>query len=423
MNLEQKNDTESLTQNKEIAPASSSQASTFQASTSRNIVLKKQSGDYTEKDGTPSKGKHRDSFLDILRCLAIFFVFYEHAPLLKEGSLLANFSIFWTVNAPAIFFFVSGAVFLHRTDSPKSTGKKFLHAYIRLSLWKAVFLLCFFLTNPPGFQSLTKGNVLLFLFFFGQIPGIDSTHLWFMHAYLSLLLLLPFLQSFHQEMKKYSFTAFGFSISPLCFPLLLFYFGGIFPFSVHYLTGKSGIALSNLSPFGNYAYLYFYFVLGGMLFPLFQNKNGERNALSLRYAVLWGTSLLSIGTLIQALLYKRQTGFYSYQGLYLDGHSYMSSSIILVLAVIFLAYALLLLGKKFFPKNYKPLGKRRLSQIGSGTFAMFTMHPLILSLLLPFFGNKKGLAINFGKAILLFFLCFLLEKMLRKLPVLGKWLC
>ena len=224
-------------------------------------------------------------------------------------------------------------------------------------------------------------------------------------------------------MKKYSFTAFGFSISPLCFPLLLFYFGGIFPFSVHYLTGKSGIALSNLSPFGNYAYLYFYFVLGGVLFPLFQNKNRERNALSLRYAVLWGTFLLSIGTVIQSLLYKRQTGFYSYQGLYLDGHSYMSSSILLVLAVIFLAYALLLLGKKFFPKNYKSLGKRRLSQIGSGTFAMFTMHPLILSLLLPFFGNKRGLAINFGKAILLFFLCFLLEKMLRKLPVLGKWLC
>ena len=386
MNLEQQNDRESLTENKEIVPASSSQASTFQASTSRNIVLKKQSGDYTGKDGTPSKGKHRDSFLDILRCLAIFFVFYEHAPLLKEGSLLANFSIFWTVNAPAIFFFVSGAVFLHRTDSPKSTGKKFLHAYIRLSLWKAVFLLCFFLTNPPAFQGLTKGNVLLFLFFFGQIQGIDSTHLWFMHAYLSLLLLLPFLQSFH-------------------------------------LTGKSGIALSNLSPFGNYAYLYFYFVLGGMLFPLFQTKNGERNALSLRYAVLWGTSLLSIGTVIQALLYKRQTGFYSYQGLYLDGHSYMSSSIILVLAVIFLAYALLLLGKKFFPKNYKPLGKRRLSQIGSGTFAMFTMHPLILSLLHPFFGNKRGLAINFGKAILLFCLCFLLEKILRKLPLLGKWLC
>ena len=224
-------------------------------------------------------------------------------------------------------------------------------------------------------------------------------------------------------MKKYAFTALGFSISPLCFPLLLFYFGGIFPFSVHYLTVKSGIALSNLSPFGNYAYLYFYFVLGGMLFPLFQTKNGERNALSLRYAVLWGTSLLSIGTVIQALLYKRQTGFYSYQGLYLDVHSYMSSSIILVLAVIFLAYALLLLGKKFFPKNYKPLGKRRLSQIGSGTFAMFTMHPLILSLLHPFFGNKRGLAINFGKAILLFCLCFLLEKILRKLPLLGKWLC
>ena len=227
MNLEQQNDRESLTENKEIAPASSSQAST-----SRNIVLKKPSGDYTEKDGTQSKGKHRDSFLDILRCLAIFFVFYEHAPLLKEGSLLANFSIFWTVNAPAIFFFVSGAVFLHRTDSPKSTGKKFLHAYIRLSLWKAVFLLCFFLTKPPAFQSLTKGNVLLFLFFFGQIPGIDSTHLWFMHAYLSLLLLLPFLQSFHQEMKKYSFTAFGFSISPLCFPLLLLVESFYFPYTI-----------------------------------------------------------------------------------------------------------------------------------------------------------------------------------------------
>ena len=171
--------------------------------------------------------------------------------------------------------------------------------------------------------------------------------------------------------------------------------------------------------------LIFTFILfwGGMLFPLFQNKNGERNTLSLRYAVLWGTSLLSIGTLIQVLLYKRQTGFYSYQALYLDGHSFMSSSIILVLAVIFLAYALLLLGKKFFPKNYKPLGKRRLSQIGSGTFAMFTMHPLILSFLLPLFGNEKGLAINFGKAILLFCLCFLLEKILRKLPLLGSWLC
>ena len=423
MNLEQKNDIERLTENKEITEALTSQSLTSQALPSRKLVLKHPAESSTKKDRTQSKGTHRDSFLDILRCLAIFFVFYEHAPLLRVGSLAANFSIFWTVNAPAIFFFVSGAVFLHRSDSPKSTGKKFLHAYIRLSLWKAVFLLYFFLTNPPGFQSLTKGNVFLFLFFFGQIQGIDSTHLWFMHAYLSLLLLLPFLQSFHQEMKKYAFTAFGFSISPLCFPLLLFYFGGIFPFSIHYLTGKSGIALSNLSPFGNYAYLYFYFVLGGLLFPLFQNKNGEGNALSLRIAIFVGSSLLSIGTLIQTLLYKRQTGFYSYQALYLDGHSYMSSSIILVLAVIFLAYALLLLGKKFFPKIYKPLGKRRLSQIGSGTFAMFTMHPLILSFLLPLFGNEKGLAINFGKDILLFCLCFLLEKILRKLPLLGSWLC
>ena len=171
MNLEQQNDRESLTENKEIR-----EASTSPSLTSQKIVLKHPAESSMEKDRTPSKGKHRDSFLDILRCLAIFFVFYEHAPLLRVGSLTANFSIFWTVNAPAIFFFVSGAVFLHRSDSPKSTGKKFLHAYIRLSLWKSVFLLCFFLTNPPGFQSLTKGNVLLFLFFFGQIISVESFH-------------------------------------------------------------------------------------------------------------------------------------------------------------------------------------------------------------------------------------------------------
>lgn len=139
--------------------------------------------------------------LDMIKAAAIFFVLYDHGPLLPIGSVAACLSILVSELGPAVFFMVSGAVLLHREDAPASFFARIVKTYVIMVFWKLCYLLLAPLafSFPGGYRGLAalpKGELLIYLFFFGNINGISTQHFWFTHAYLCMLLAVPFLRDF-----------------------------------------------------------------------------------------------------------------------------------------------------------------------------------------------------------------------------------
>ena len=144
-------------------------------------------------------------YLEILRTVALFFVLYAHsgdrglmlyantaAPVLRfVGILLASFC---ELSVP-VFFMISGALLLKKEES---LGRIWLHRVLPMSIITVLFAVFQYV-----YLCIRHGVVFeakqAFFFAYG---GGSITQQWFLYAYLSFLILLPFLQRLAAKMKE-----------------------------------------------------------------------------------------------------------------------------------------------------------------------------------------------------------------------------
>ena len=144
------------------------------------------------------------------------------------------------------------------------TGVRFLRFYGTLTAWKVLYLLIYrsFGAPPPGNRDL-----LNYLFLFGDLPGVNTAHFWFMEAYLMILLLIPVLKAlFHRERLLYLYLVgvlfvFENGLTSANFLVRLFC-----QFVLHkepFLIG----GFAEINPFHfQYSFALFYFLVGPLLY-------------------------------------------------------------------------------------------------------------------------------------------------------------
>ncbi len=198
-------------------------------------------------------------YLEILRTVALFFVLYAHSgegglliyngtdsPVLRFAGIL--FAGLCEFSVP-VFFMISGALLLRKEES---LGKIWKHRILPMSIitvLMVVFQYVYFcLRDGIAFDARQS---LVFAYGGGSV-----TQQWFLYAYLSFLILLPFLQKLASKLEEKHFyylfgmTAFVSTVVPLLtslfdmpsagitapfatnilfYPLMGYYFANLFP--------------------------------------------------------------------------------------------------------------------------------------------------------------------------------------------------
>ena len=215
-------------------------------------------------------------YLEILRTVALFFVLYAHSgegglliyaktasPVLRfVGILLAGLCEF----SVPVFFMISGALLLKKEES---LGRIWKHRILPMSIITVVMVvfqyLYFCLRDGIAFDAKQA-----FCFAYG---GGSVTQQWFLYAYLSFLILLPFLQKLAAKLEeKHYYYLFG----------MMAFVSTVVPLLTSLLdTPSAGITL----PFATN--ILFYPLMGYYFANIFPEAEGKNKA---RYTAIWCTA-------------------------------------------------------------------------------------------------------------------------------------
>ncbi|MBR3007179.1 MAG: acyltransferase [Stomatobaculum sp.] len=227
----------------------------------------------TEQGASPAPRRERDLTLDLVKGIAILLVIMVHNMAHTNGESAADMVVM-TFSQCAIpcFFMAAGAVYLNGPGDPAGFGKgdavkqfrKILRVYLGLAFWKALYLAVYhsFGAPVPGMR-----DILTYVFLFGSLPGVNTSHFWFMEAYITILLIAPLLKEVYLRNRglflyiafvlflfENGLTGAGLLVRLVCQfilhkePFLLGNFGAVDPF--HF----------------QYSFCIFYYMAGGVLY-------------------------------------------------------------------------------------------------------------------------------------------------------------
>lgn len=209
--------------------------------------------------------KERVEYLDSLKAIAIFLVVFCHFVLLSE-TVAANLFMSACWMAVPVFFMVNGALLFARPLDLKKHVRKTIGIYGVLVVWKLIYMLLIpVFTHTPAAGGST-GEILNYLFLFGELPGIINGHLWFIEALLAVYALFPLVR-LAGDSREGRPLLWGIAL------LALFFTNGLSSLEVlGNMLRTAGIPfplsfepLAAFQPFGKYGNMLGFFLLGALL--------------------------------------------------------------------------------------------------------------------------------------------------------------
>lgn len=246
----------------------------------------------------------RKYYLDLLRIIAIVLVVFNHTPgfhsfmigagLLHSQPLAILVAVLTKVNVP-IFVMISGTLLLEREESFRDLWKKRISRFLLVILiFTTLRYVVYGLTKdyPTSVADLARG------IFSGQLKGFDSY--WFLYAYLSFLLVLPFLRLIAKGLTRKHFYMLMLLhiVMTSCIPMINFCLS---------MIGKEGIVISSMMNTQLYtAKLMFYPIMGYYI----DRKIDISSLTRKHWNMLFGASLIGLIVSIAATyLYGERFGY------------------------------------------------------------------------------------------------------------------
>lgn len=143
------------------------------------------------KEKTFASHKKRDLSLDFLKGIAIIMVVFFHNIQLNPNGFVDNLFMLAANAAVPCFFLVSGALFFSHPFDMKRHIQRMIRFYLVVVAWRALYLIFYVSNGTPLNGSLR--TLTSYLMFFQTIPGIETSHFWFMDAMLTVMLIAPLL--------------------------------------------------------------------------------------------------------------------------------------------------------------------------------------------------------------------------------------
>lgn len=360
--------------------------------------------------------KKRILYLDLLKCIAIVCVCAYHFSWVSgieyTGELLGN--IIWKrvvfgLNCVCVplFFMVNGSLMFSKEYESKRWIMNILYFVCQLLLWRFISIVTIGFYNgvdctANGMRYFANGV------FFGEIQGINLSHMWFMYALVIVYLLFPFLKKYingEREERTY-----------LCFFMLVMYvlcfFTKTWTTIVKVFPFLGGIELENIRSFlgfdGMYGPMLFYFVLGGIIYS-HKEKVLKWSKKLLLPGFVAGTAGLYIKWYYESVAINS-----TYDNVFW-GYDCISGLLLTVSTYIFVMY----LEDKII--HLPEIIKQGIAFIGRNTVGVYYLHWIIGMTVLPnvyqMFINESGLVLNLVKSLVLVVVCSIISEIVGKIPL------
>ena len=297
------------------------------------------------------------------------------------------------------FFMATGAIFLNREFDFKKWIKRLIKTYIVLIIWNIIYLIFFVLWKDISLNEISKFAILKYIFMFQNLPKIQSGHMWFINAYISVLLVYPIvlmcLNSENLQFKKFLKILF-----------MILVFASFVAFDINIILENIGkilnknianfITLGEIKPFGMYSNALAFFIIGGIFYRYKISDKYSKNKI-----IIFSILGMGLGLLGLILIRYSSTHTFTWDGKYLtNGYNYIST---LVLSISIFAF--------FQTIDLKT--NKGINVISQNTLGIFYIHVIILNLIGNCF-KTSGIFYNFLKTIIVLListvLCYVMKK-------------
>ncbi len=342
---------------------------------------------------------NRLSYMDKLKGICIMLVVFCHYTILPGTTVVGNIIMTLAWAAVPCFMMITGGL-LCRKDSFdwKKYIIKLVTLYLVIVIWRIIYIFVYIIMN--GDVYLHK-DIISSVLFMTDINGIDMGVFWYMKAYLVTYIIYPVIWFlFRNGGKKYVLSimvATGFSgiLVPTLNIVILYYIN----FSIYDIT--------SLTPYLNYPYMIFYFILGAFLLEYRENIHGKMKKIV-------PISVLVVGLILLIFVKYKETGSFRWNWTYIT-YSYIRISTLIMSLGLYLCF-------DFYCSSKESIfGK----VVGQSTMGIYYMHYIILAVcnkyLYPSIGVEYiTVTANILKTIVITFVCVILTIIIKKIPVLKK---
>lgn len=330
-------------------------------------------------------------------------VVFCHSALLPPNSIWGNVAMTLSWAAVPCFMMTSGFL-MHRSKSFQWNKyfKKVIGTFAVLCVWRLIYFIVYQCMEP---FSISKSQFMQYVFFLKDLEEINTGVMWYMVAYLVVLLLYPIINTLFKLEDK----------TQLKFLLVLSAASGIILPSLDWLIkllmkilGRNEMSVNGLNrilPLSNYANMIFYFILGAFLLA-YQNQI----KIFLQKRKYLPAAALLLGILGLLLVKYADTGSFAWQGIYLSGGYNHLMTVVMSLGLYgcFMLYD----GKRF----YHGMG----SIVGQHTMGIYYLHYLLLAVcgryVFPRMQDCYSFGMNCVKTAVVVMVCIGITILIKKVP-------
>ena len=355
----------------------------------------------------------RIKYLDVIKAFSIILVVFCHRVFLNKNGILDNvlMSICWL--AVPCFFMCTGAIYCNKNMDFKKWIIKLLSTYGVLIVWKIIYLIFFVIVNNLDIGIYNKIDIIKYVFFFGNLSKVDDSLMWFMYAYLTVLICSPVFHGFFDMQKKTEKILYVILFLIVFFNFIVRDLNIIIDFIARTFAKKSFNldSIKTINPFSNYGSMLAWYLIGGLLYK----HNIYNNAKIKKWIVVTlsiiGMIIATIGLLCIKYYYTKS---FKWGGVYLP--TGYSTGMVLLLSVCFF---ILFQGINVNDKLYKAI-----SLVGQNTMGIYYLHILAIIVLnktlFIHFHLNDGVFYNLVKTALAVSASLLITIFLKKIPVVRK---
>lgn len=370
-----------------------------------------------ERGGLVQAGKKRKGeedrieWIDAIKGVGILLVVFCHYVILSEDTIIGNFFMTLAWAAVPCFMMASGAV-MHqsRAFDWRRHFFKVWKVYGTLCAWRLIYLVVY-----VKLQNIQFGKIQLvqYLFLLTDLDGVDTGVMWYMEAYLTMLLIFPvthflFCEKIQGEYKGRRVLLYVMFLSMMGSAALPSVGWGMNLIGDFLQIGRIDInSFVMLMPFVYYGNLLFYFLTGAFVF---EYRDWVKRKLGKYKAALFPFMCIGTGGLM--LVKYVDSGLISWGGVYLsEGYSHVLTGLIsIAFFLLFMAYE----------DEWHTLNHFLARHIGRYTMGIYYLHYILLAAcsiyFYPMIHKYYSFTANSVKTIFVTLVCVVMTVLLKKIP-------
>lgn len=341
-------------------------------------------------------GTKREIYIDVLRCIACFFVIVNHTASTEityhtfGGAWIALIIWFFlSKTAVPIFVMITGTLLLQREEAYAKVFARIRKIVVLLFLVAVLYHLAYFGLKGGIIPSIKTMVLNVFQ------DGI-SNEFWYLYLYIGILLMMPLLRKMRENMQEKDYLYLLF---------LTFFIHGLYPLAARLFPVLNTVANVNVAIFDGYIGFLFF----GDYIVRYNRFTEKKNSLFALTALL-GSLVVCTGITSQAYLSMEQ------DYLWLDNVTLATTGVP--------ACCIFVLVRNTVTTTAESKIGGVFTEIGQCTFAMYLISDVVIfKLKFLYTGMREiisGVPTVLLYEIVVFVTCYLIAKILRSIPAVKK---